>query len=135
MFTGLIEEVGRIKTISPIAGGRKLFISAERIMDDISVDDSIAVNGVCLTVISFSSDGFYIEAVAETLEKTTLGNVKIDSRVNLERAMKLGDRLGGHMVQGHVNGMSEIVRAAEAPRPARTSASFSLSIDRIRAIT
>ena len=110
MFTGLIEEVGEIKTIQQIAGGKKLFISAKLIMDDLAVDDSVAVNGVCLTTVDFSKDGFWVEAVAETLQKTTLGQVKTGLKVNLERAVRLQDRLGGHLVQGHVNGMSKISR-------------------------
>ena len=110
MFTGLIEEVGEIKTVQQIAGGKKLFISASFILDDLAVDDSIAVNGVCLTTVDFSKDGFWVEAVAETLQKTTLGQVKTGLKVNLERAVRLHDRLGGHLVQGHVNGMSKISR-------------------------
>ena len=110
MFTGLIEEVGEIKTIQQIAGGKKLFISANTVVDDASVDDSVAVNGVCLTVIDYSPDGFWVEAVAETLEKSTLGLVSVGTKVNLERAVRLQDRLGGHLVQGHVNGMSKISR-------------------------
>lgn len=110
MFTGLIEEVGEIKTIEPIAGGRKIFISAHCVLDDMSVDNSIAVNGVCLTVINHSQDGFWVDAVAETLQKSTLGSVKNNTRVNLERAVRLQDRLGGHLVQGHVNGVSKITR-------------------------
>ena len=110
MFTGLIEEVGEIKTVQQIAGGKKLFISASFILDDLAVDDSIAVNGVCLTTVDFSKDGFWVEAVAETLQKTTLGKVKTGLKVNLERAVRLQDRLGGHLVQGHVNGMSKISR-------------------------
>lgn len=110
MFTGLIEEVGEIKTIEQIAGGKKLFISAGRILDDLSVDDSVAVNGVCLTTVRHSREGFWVEAVAETLQKTTLGLVTTGAKVNLERAVRLQDRLGGHLVQGHVNGMSKISR-------------------------
>ena len=110
MFTGLIEEVGEVKNIKEIPGGKKLFISASSVLDDLSVDDSVAVNGVCLTTIDYSQEGFWIEAVAETLEKTTLGMVSIGMKVNLERAVRLQDRLGGHLVQGHVNGMSKISR-------------------------
>lgn len=110
MFTGLIEEVGQIKSVLPIAGGKKLFISAKEIMDDISIDSSVAVNGTCLTVVKFSDEGFWVETVAETLMKTTLGFVSVGALVNLERAMRLQDRLGGHIVQGHVNGMSKITR-------------------------
>ena len=110
MFTGLIEEVGEIKNIQQIAGGKRLFISAHNILDDLSVDDSVAVNGVCLTTVEYSDSGFWVEAVAETLQKTTLGKIAAGTKVNLERAVRLQDRLGGHLVQGHVNGMSKISR-------------------------
>jgi riboflavin synthase len=113
MFTGLIEEVGEIKLIEPIAGGKKLFVTAQKVLEDLSVDDSVAVNGVCLTTIDYSKNGFWVEAVAETLQKTTLGAVNSGTKVNLERAVRLQDRLGGHLVQGHVNGMSKIVRIAK----------------------
>ena len=99
MFTGLIEEVGEIKNIQQIAGGKRLFISAHNILDDLSVDDSVAVNGVCLTTVEYSDSGFWVEAVAETLQKTTLGKIAAGTKVNLERAVRLQDRLGGHLVQ------------------------------------
>jgi len=116
MFTGIIEETGEIKKVLPIAGGKRINISASKILDDISIDDSVCVNGVCLTVIKKEKDGFWIDAVGETLEKTTLSNFQAHSPVNLERSLKLNGRLGGHFVQGHVNGIgtiSEIVKRGE----------------------
>ena len=110
MFTGLIEEIGTIARVSAIPGGKQLTISAHFIMDDLKIDHSVAVNGVCLTVVKMVKDGFVAEAVGETLEKSTMGNLKTGDRVNLERAMRLGDRLGGHLVQGHVNGLGEVTR-------------------------
>ena len=109
MFTGLIEEIGKINKISPISGGVRIDITAPGIMDDVKVDDSIAVNGVCLTVVKVNTNGFTAEAVGETLKKTTLANIKENQIVNLERAVRLNDRLGGHLVQGHVNGIAPIV--------------------------
>ena len=108
MFTGIIEEVGSIAEIQNIAGGKKLKISAEKIMEDISVNDSVCVNGVCLTAIKIDKNGFWIEAVGATIDKTTFGNVYPSMKLNLERSLKLNDRLSGHFVQGHVNGVGII---------------------------
>ena len=116
MFTGIIEETGEIKKVLPIAGGKRINISASKILDDVSIDDSVCVNGVCLTVIKKEKDGFWIDAVGETLEKTTLLNFQSPLPVNLERSLRLNDRLGGHFVQGHVNGIGtilEIVKRGE----------------------
>jgi riboflavin synthase len=110
MFTGIIEEIGHIKKIERIAGGNKINISAEIIMGDIKVDDSLAVNGVCLTVTRMEDAAVWVDAVGETLEKTTLVSMMVGSQVNLERALRLSDRLGGHLVQGHVNGIGEITQ-------------------------
>ncbi|KAA3618470.1 MAG: riboflavin synthase [Calditrichaeota bacterium] len=110
MFTGLIEELGNIKKINPIKGGLNLLIGAKDILDDLSVDDSVAVNGVCLTATKITDSGFWVDAVGETLQKTTIGKFKTNQKVNLERAVSLNTRLGGHMVQGHVNGKAVISR-------------------------
>jgi len=110
MFTGLIEETGTIQQIKNIAGGKKIVISAEKILSDIKVDDSISVSGVCLTVIEYNKKKFTVEAVGETLQKSTIADLKINDSVNLERALRLNDRLGGHFVQGHVNGIGRISR-------------------------
>ncbi|MFP4527130.1 MAG: riboflavin synthase [Candidatus Kapaibacterium sp.] len=103
MFTGLIEEVGYLESISPIGGGRRLKIRANKIIGDVAIDDSVAVSGACQTVVAYSASSIEVEAVEETLRKTTLGKLRPGAPVNLERAMRLGDRLGGHMVQGHVD--------------------------------
>lgn len=110
MFTGLIEEIGKIVRINPIAGGKKFRVLASKIMDDIKVDDSIAINGVCLTATCVEPDGFWADAVGETLNKTTLAEMHEGAAVNVERAMKLSDRLGGHIVQGHVNGIANVTQ-------------------------
>ena len=109
MFTGIIEEIGKISSIQPIAGGMRIKISSSKILDDISVDHSICVNGVCLTAIKVEDDGFWVDAVGATLEKTTFSKMQISTPVNLERSLKLNDRLGGHFVQGHTNGIGTIL--------------------------
>jgi riboflavin synthase len=109
MFTGIIEEIGKICSINPIAGGMRIKISSSKILDDISVDDSICVSGVCLTAIKVEDDGFWVDAVGVTLEKTTFSKIQLSASVNLERSLKLNDRLGGHFVQGHTNGIGTIL--------------------------
>lgn len=108
MFTGIIEEIGYIKDIIPQGEGKKFQISANKITDDLKVDQSVAVNGVCLTVVKITDDSFLADAVGETLAKSTLKHLNNGSAVNLERAMRLNDRLGGHLVQGHVDGVGTI---------------------------
>ncbi len=109
MFTGIIEEIGKISSINPIAGGMRIMISSSKILDDISVNDSVCVNGVCLTAIKVEDDGFWVDAVGATLEKTTFAKIQLSTPVNLERSLKLNDRLGGHFVQGHTNGIGTIL--------------------------
>ncbi|MCL6100576.1 MAG: riboflavin synthase [Bacteroidetes bacterium] len=108
MFTGIIEEVGRTEAIKPIAGGKTLTISAEKILSGINTGDSISVNGVCLTVTKFSARNFTVDAVGETLNKTTINQLRIGDNLNLEPALRLSQKLGGHIVQGHVNDVGEI---------------------------
>lgn len=103
MFTGLIEETGKILSLKSIGGGKRITVAAKKIMDDLKIDDSVAINGACQTVVAFSENSFTVEAVEETLRKTTLKLFRPGAAVNLERAAKLGDRLGGHIVQGHVD--------------------------------
>jgi riboflavin synthase len=109
MFTGLIEESGTIENISKFGDGLRFKIKAGKVLEDTKVDDSISINGVCLTVVEKSKNYFTVEAVEETLKKTTLGNLKVGEKINLERSIKLSDRLGGHLVQGHVDGIGKIV--------------------------
>lgn len=110
MFTGLIEETGIIKSIKKIPGGINLTIKASIIMDDLKADDSVSVNGVCLTAVNIGSDNFSVDAVGETLTKSTIQSLKENEEVNLERSIRLMDRLGGHLVQGHVNGVGTITK-------------------------
>lgn len=104
MFTGIIEETGRVASLEKASSSGRLEIMAELVTTDVQLGDSIAVNGVCLTVTSFSSTRFAVDVMAETLARSTLGELKPGDLVNLERALRLSDRLGGHLVQGHVDG-------------------------------
>lgn len=108
MFTGIIEEVG---TIDKIANGSKsavLFIKASKVLEDTKLGDSIAVNGVCLTVTSMEGDIFTADVMAETLRRSSLGSLSKGSKVNLERAMAANGRFGGHIVSGHIDGTGRI---------------------------
>jgi len=109
MFTGLVEEIGQIAAVESSGASRRLTIRAKKILDDAKIDDSICVSGVCLTVVALSENAFQVQAVDETLRKTTLGNLRAGSHVNLERALWPNDRLGGHFVQGHVDGVARLV--------------------------
>ncbi|MBR6887140.1 MAG: riboflavin synthase [Selenomonadaceae bacterium] len=101
MFTGIIEEVGRLKSLD---GGR-LEIFCEKVLEDIKIGDSINTNGICLTVVDFGENFFAADVMPETLRKTSLA----DKNFNLERALKVGDRLGGHIVSGHIDGVGKIL--------------------------
>ena len=102
MFTGIVEELAQIKSIKPRKKGIRYSISADLVMDDIKIGDSISVNGVCLTIIATRKNGFCMDLVEETLNMSNLGELQVGDFVNLERAMKATDRFGGHIVQGHV---------------------------------
>lgn len=108
MFTGIIEEIGIIKAIVKTLMGLQFFIGCKALLKDLKVGDSISVNGTCLTVTGFNEEGFYVEAVAETLRCTNLGALEQNSLVNLEAAMTLQKRIGGHLLQGHVDGVGEV---------------------------
>jgi riboflavin synthase len=108
MFTGIVEELGIIKRIQAKGHTLVLKIEAEKIMRDIHEGDSIAVNGVCLTVTSFTKDEFEADAMPETFKNTSLSSLKQGSKVNLERAMAANGRFGGHFVSGHVDGIGKI---------------------------
>ncbi|WP_438432290.1 riboflavin synthase [Gorillibacterium sp. sgz500922] len=103
MFTGIIEEIGTMRSVKRAGHSLVLSVNASRILEDVHLGDSIAVNGVCLTVISFDRTGVAMDVMPETYRKTTLALLEPGSRVNLERAMAAGGRYGGHMVQGHVD--------------------------------
>jgi riboflavin synthase len=105
MFTGIVEELGRLESLD---GGR-LRIGATRVIEDASIGDSIAVNGCCLTVVAFGDDWWESDVSDETISRTSIRSLQPGDRINLERAVKMSDRLGGHLVQGHVDGVGEIV--------------------------
>ncbi len=113
MFTGLIEECGRILERRTLGDGCSLRIGAELVMHDCRVDDSISVNGVCLTVVERDEHSFLVQAVEETLSKTTIGLLRENDEVNLERALLASDRMGGHVVQGHVDCVGSITSVRE----------------------
>jgi riboflavin synthase len=104
VFTGLVEEVGKVLNIVVENNIWTIAFNCKEILKGISIGDSIAVNGVCLTVKEFDDNLFKADAMAETIRKTNLGFLKKDDQVNLERALKMGDRLGGHIVSGHIDG-------------------------------
>jgi riboflavin synthase len=106
VFTGLIETLGTITDIVTTDAGRELRVECS--YDDLSPGESIAVNGACLTVRDFGAGWFTVAAVTTTLERTTIGDWSKGARVNLERALRVGDRLGGHFVQGHVDGVASV---------------------------
>lgn len=108
MFTGLIEEVGIVEELVLGNISYKLKIRANIVLENIKLGDSIATNGICLTVVEFSENSFTVDVMAETIKKTNFNSLKNGSRVNLERALKLGDRLGGHIVTGHIDGVGKI---------------------------
>lgn len=109
MFTGLVEEVGVLEAMTGSAEASQLVISAERVLEGVQIGDSIAVNGICLTVTSYTARHFTVDVMPETLNKTSLRKLRQGHRVNLERAMRLGDRFGGHIVSGHVDGTGKIL--------------------------
>jgi len=110
MFTGIITDIGSVKAISG-EGDVRFDINTTFVMDDVAIGASIACAGVCLTVIEKGQGWFAVQASDETLQKTTLGDWKADTKINLERALKLGDELSGHIVSGHVDGVAHVVSA------------------------
>ncbi|HPC35398.1 MAG TPA: riboflavin synthase [Candidatus Marinimicrobia bacterium] len=109
MFTGIIEEMGEIRLVAENIEGRRFQIAANRILSGINIGDSIAVDGVCLTVEKVGKDYIEVQAVSETLGRTTLAKLPRGAKVNLERAMAAGGRFGGHFVQGHIDSVAPIV--------------------------
>ncbi len=108
MFTGIIEEVGTVKTVQHSGSNSFIRIEAKKILEDIHLGDSIAVNGVCLTVTHFDSTTFQADVMNETLSRSSLGSLRNGSPVNLERAMAAGGRFGGHIVSGHIDGTGTV---------------------------
>jgi len=113
MFTGIVEALAEIKRVEPDGGNRNYRISSP-ITHELKIDQSVAHNGVCLTVVAIEGDVYTVTAVDETLRKTTLGDWQSGKKLNLERSLRVGDRLDGHFVQGHVDAVAECIEAREA---------------------
>ncbi len=109
MFTGIVEETGVVRSIEERRAGRRFWFEAGRVLEDAEIGSSIAVSGVCLTVTGLEPGRFGVDAVPETLARTILGGLAVGDRVNLERPITLEQRLGGHLVQGHVDGVGEVL--------------------------
>ena len=113
MFTGIVEEVGEIKAIDRRQNLQRTTVGAKLVLEEAKVGDSISINGACHTAVSLDSDRFVVESVVETLNRTTTGDLAVGDSVNLERSVRLSDRLDGHLVQGHVDGIG-VVTARDA---------------------
>jgi riboflavin synthase len=109
VFTGLVEEVGELRSVTTEGGTSRLTIGAEVVIEDAKIGDSIAINGCCLTVVEIGPGWYAADAVAETLSRTNLGVLAIGDPVNLERPVRLSDHMGGHLVQGHVDAVGTVV--------------------------
>ena len=114
MFTGIVEEIGRVRSVQRRTGYQRTDLDARRVLEGIQVGDSLTLDGACHTVVAFDGRGFAVESVEETLQRTTLGRVRVGSRVNLERSVALGGRLGGHLVAGHIDGMGKVLKRQES---------------------
>jgi len=113
MFTGLVEETGKVTNIEKSGEGKTVTVSADKAVEDVSVGDSISISGACLTVEEFDDSSLSFFLAEESLEKTWFSNVSKGDEVNLERSLKAGDRMGGHQVQGHVEAVAEILDVEE----------------------
>jgi riboflavin synthase len=113
MFTGLVEEVGTVRSVTPVGEGARVVIDAALVLEDAHLGASIAVNGCCLTVVEFSPTSWAADAVPETLERTNIGSLRPGDRVNLERPLAANGRYGGHVVQGHVDATTAVAAIEE----------------------
>ena len=117
MFTGIIAAVGQLKSLQSVGGDIRLHIDTAKLdLNDVKLGDSIAVNGVCLTVVEMAAKSLQFDVSQETLQRTSLGQLKTGSEANLEKALAVGDRLGGHMVSGHVDGLGEVISKTASAR-------------------
>jgi riboflavin synthase len=108
MFTGLVEELGKVKNMVRTSRSVRLTINASKVISDVKIGDSIAVNGTCLTVVAHGDDWFTADVMPETVDRTVLSRLKTGDKVNLERTLRVGDRFGGHIVSGHIDGVGTI---------------------------
>lgn len=128
MFTGIIEEVGSVIGVTSGARSAVLTIAARKVLDGTKIGDSIAVNGACLTVCALSDSSFMADAMPETMQRTSLGSLRANSPVNLERALCVSDRLGGHIVSGHIDGTGRIASIVQDDNAVRMMISADPSI-------
>jgi len=110
VFTGIVEEIGTIRSVVALEDGLRFTIAARTVLEGLGLGDSVAVDGICQTVVALTDATFSIEAIGTTLSRTTMSEFAAGRPVNLERALALGDRLGGHIVQGHVDGVGRVMR-------------------------
>jgi riboflavin synthase len=130
MFTGLIEDLGTVRSLQTGGGSGRITIATGLPMEELALGDSIAVNGVCLTVVTFGSGQFSADVSAESLSRTVLGDLRPGQRVNLERALRLSDRLGGHLVSGHVDGLGVVTERYQDRNAIRFTIEVSASLQR-----
>ncbi|MFN2425430.1 MAG: riboflavin synthase [Candidatus Binatia bacterium] len=124
MFTGIVEDVGRLQRREDLAAGQRLWFATKLDVGDFEMGESIAIAGACMTVVARGPSEFAVDVSAESLRRTTLGDLAVGDAVNLERAMRLGDRLGGHMVSGHIDGTGLV----DSIRPEGESSIFTFRI-------
>jgi riboflavin synthase len=124
VFTGIVEEVGTIAAVEPVGNGVAISVAAEAVLEGVKLGDSISIDGACQTVTAIADGAFTVQAIATTLGRTTFGGFVPGRRVNLERALAFGARLGGHLVQGHVDGVGKVLRIQ--PREELTLIDFTL---------
>ena len=130
MFTGIIAELGTVTETEPINGGARLIISASSTLEGLGIGDSVAVNGVCLTVVSQTAEDFTVQVVDESLERSSLGSLGAGSRVNLERPLAADGRFDGHVVQGHVDGVGVVALIVDEGDASRLRIAIPSSLDR-----
>lgn len=128
MFTGIIEEIGKVKYIERQSNSIRLTVAANKIMSDIHIGDSICTDGICLTVTAFDSNSFTVDVMPETMLKTNFKDLKINNAVNLERALPINGRLGGHIVSGHIDGTGTIIKKYNDEKSVRMGFSTSSEI-------
>ncbi len=129
MFTGIVEELGRVRNVSSVGGLLELEVGCCGVLDDLQGGESVSINGCCQTVTRIDETGFFVQVMPKSLEMTTLGSLEPGATVNLERAMRAGGRLGGHWVQGHVDGIGEVieVRSSDGDHRVRVRSPESVS--------
>lgn len=113
MFTGLIEELGKVQSLTGLGESYRLTVGAKKVLQDLAIGDSVAVNGACLTVVTKTDNAFTVDVMPETARRTVIGSLHVGEGVNLERTLRFGDRLEGHLVAGHVESVGRILHRQE----------------------